>query len=69
MCQTHFVNSFLFIVFQCDNCSILQYRDQLRQDLIPMTRHIYVALIVAYARLGNFDMAKQVMVFTDENVL
>jgi pentatricopeptide repeat protein len=25
-----------------------------------MTRNIYVALIVAYARLGNFDMAKQV---------
>ncbi|OEL36115.1 Pentatricopeptide repeat-containing protein [Dichanthelium oligosanthes] len=28
---------------------------------IQMTRHIYMALINAYARLGNFDMAKQVL--------
>ncbi|CAD6248178.1 unnamed protein product [Miscanthus lutarioriparius] len=54
--------TFSYLIANCESEeNISKYRDQLRQDLIPMTRHIYVALIVAYTRLGNFDMAKQVL--------
>jgi hypothetical protein len=45
------------------NCWLLnywQYLDELRQDGIQMTKHAYMALVNAYSRLGNFDMAKQV---------
>ncbi|AQK68194.1 pentatricopeptide repeat-containing protein At4g04790, mitochondrial [Zea mays] len=54
--------TFSYLIANCESEeNISKYCDQLRQDLIPMTRNIYVALIVAYARLGNFDMAKQVL--------
>ncbi|KAJ1277772.1 hypothetical protein BS78_04G028900 [Paspalum vaginatum] len=54
--------TFSYLIVNCESdVNISKYLDQLRQDGIQMTRHIYVALIYAYARLGNFDMAKQVL--------
>ncbi|WVZ77992.1 hypothetical protein U9M48_025776, partial [Paspalum notatum var. saurae] len=54
--------TFSYLIVNCESEeNISKYLDQLRQDGIQMTKHIYVALIYAYARLGNFDMAKQVL--------
>ncbi|KAG2648324.1 hypothetical protein PVAP13_1NG042515 [Panicum virgatum] len=54
--------TFSYLILNCESEeSIAKYHDQLRQDGIQMTKHIYVALINAYTRLGNFDMAKQVL--------
>nr|XP_034598491.1 pentatricopeptide repeat-containing protein At4g04790, mitochondrial isoform X3 [Setaria viridis] len=54
--------TFSYLIVNCESEEdISKYHDQLRQDGIQMTRNIYMALINAYARLGNFDMAKQVL--------
>ncbi|CAL4890174.1 unnamed protein product [Urochloa decumbens] len=54
--------TFSYLIVNCESEEdISKYHDQLRQDGIQMTRHTYMALINAYARLGNFDMAKQVL--------
>ncbi|XP_062218123.1 pentatricopeptide repeat-containing protein At4g04790, mitochondrial-like isoform X2 [Phragmites australis] len=54
--------TFSYLIVNCESEeNISKYRDQLRQDVIPMTRHIYMALVNAYSRLGNFDMAKQIL--------
>ncbi|KAL5207009.1 hypothetical protein ABZP36_031444 [Zizania latifolia] len=54
--------TFSYLILNCDSEEkISKYHDQLRQDGIHMSKHIYMALINAYSRLGNFDMAKQVI--------
>ncbi|CAN6234102.1 unnamed protein product [Urochloa humidicola] len=54
--------TFSYLIVNCESEEdISKYHDQLRQDGIQMTRNIYMSLINAYARLGNFDMAKQVL--------
>jgi len=54
--------TFSYLILNCESEeNIAKYHDQLRQDGIQMTKHIYVALINAYTRFGNFDMAKQVL--------
>ncbi|KAE8779586.1 pentatricopeptide repeat-containing protein [Hordeum vulgare] len=53
--------TFSYLISNCD-CEekISKYLDELRRDGVQMTKHAYMALINAYSRLGNFDMAKQV---------
>ncbi|BAH91516.1 Os02g0132600 [Oryza sativa Japonica Group] len=54
--------TYCYLIFNCEfEEKISEYLDQLRQDGIHMSKHIYMSLVSAYARLGNFDMAKQVL--------
>lgn len=39
----------------------MQYRDEMRHTGIEFTKYVYMALINAYAKFGNFEMAKQVI--------
>ncbi|RWW26485.1 hypothetical protein GW17_00009134 [Ensete ventricosum] len=41
------------------NC--MQYRDDMHHSGIEFTKYVYMALINAYAKFGNFEMAKQVI--------
>uniref|UniRef100_A0ACD5V7N1 Uncharacterized protein n=1 Tax=Avena sativa TaxID=4498 RepID=A0ACD5V7N1_AVESA len=53
--------TFSYLILNCDSEEkVSKYLDELQQDGIQMTKHAYMALINAYSRLGNFDMAKQV---------
>lgn len=38
----------------------LQYRDEMRLAGVEKTKHVYMAFINAYAKFGNFELAKQV---------
>lgn len=59
--------TFSYLILNCESEEkISKYHDELRQDGIQMTKHTYMALINAYSRLGNFDMAKQVLL--DEEI-
>ncbi|CAM0947167.1 unnamed protein product [Alopecurus aequalis] len=54
--------TFSYLISNCDSEEkVSKYLDELRQDGIQMTKYVYMALINAYSRLGNFDMAKQVV--------
>ncbi|TVU33514.1 hypothetical protein EJB05_25337 [Eragrostis curvula] len=54
--------TFSYLIMNCESEeTISKYHDQLRHDGVLMTKHIYMALINAYSRLGNFDMAKQIL--------
>uniref|UniRef100_J3L9D1 PROP1-like PPR domain-containing protein n=2 Tax=Oryza brachyantha TaxID=4533 RepID=J3L9D1_ORYBR len=54
--------TFSYLIFNCESEEkISEYLDQIRQDGIYMSKHIYMSLVSAYARHGNFDMAKQVL--------
>lgn len=54
--------TFSYLILNCDSEEkVSKYLDELRQDGIQMTKHVYMALINAYSRLGNFNMAKQVV--------
>ncbi|KAF0925028.1 hypothetical protein E2562_015336 [Oryza meyeriana var. granulata] len=54
--------TFNYLILNCESEEkISEYHDQLRQEGIHMSKHIYMSLVSAYARLGNFDMAKQVL--------
>ncbi|KAF8685933.1 hypothetical protein HU200_043855 [Digitaria exilis] len=54
--------TFGYLIANCESEeNISKYLDQLRQDGIQMTKHLYMSLINAYSRLGNFEMAKQVL--------
>uniref|UniRef100_A0A0D9VBU8 Pentacotripeptide-repeat region of PRORP domain-containing protein n=1 Tax=Leersia perrieri TaxID=77586 RepID=A0A0D9VBU8_9ORYZ len=54
--------TFSYLIFNCESEEkISEYHNQLRQDGIHMSKHIYMSVVGAYARLGNFDMAKQVL--------
>lgn len=54
--------TFSYLILNCDSEEkVSKYLDELRQDGIQMTKHAYMALVNAYSRLGNFDMAKQVV--------
>uniref|UniRef100_A0A6V7QU75 PROP1-like PPR domain-containing protein n=1 Tax=Ananas comosus var. bracteatus TaxID=296719 RepID=A0A6V7QU75_ANACO len=54
--------TFSYLIFNCDREEdIIKYHDQLRQAGIQITKHVIMALINAFAKLGNFEMAKQVV--------
>ncbi|XP_020103788.1 pentatricopeptide repeat-containing protein At4g04790, mitochondrial-like isoform X2 [Ananas comosus] len=54
--------TFSYLIFNCDREEdIIKYHDQLRQAGIQITKHVTMALINAFAKLGNFEMAKQVV--------
>ncbi|KAL6629199.1 hypothetical protein ACP70R_028964 [Stipagrostis hirtigluma subsp. patula] len=53
--------TFSYLISNCESEEdISKYHDQLRKDGIQMTKHIYMAFVNAYSRLGNFDRAKEV---------
>ncbi|XP_073009234.1 pentatricopeptide repeat-containing protein At4g21880, mitochondrial-like isoform X5 [Typha latifolia] len=54
--------TFSYLISNCD-CEedIVKYYEKLRLAGVFSTKHVYMALINAYAKLRNFDMAKQVV--------
>lgn len=39
----------------------MQYREQMCHSEVGFTKYIYMTLVNAYAKFGNFEMAKQVI--------
>ncbi|CAL9083008.1 unnamed protein product [Musa acuminata var. zebrina] len=52
--------SYLIANCKCEE-DIVKYRDEMRHSGIEFTKYVYMALINAYAKFGNFEMAKQVV--------
>lgn len=48
---------------------VLQYQEELDLASVPATKHVYMALINAYAACGEFDKAKKVMPVEQVNLL
>ncbi|XP_039132079.1 pentatricopeptide repeat-containing protein At4g04790, mitochondrial-like [Dioscorea cayenensis subsp. rotundata] len=56
--------SYLISNCKCEN-DIIKYQKDLQNSGVLLSKHIYMALINAYANLGKFDMAKKVILDKD----
>ncbi|KAJ9568091.1 hypothetical protein OSB04_004057 [Centaurea solstitialis] len=55
-------HTFSYIIGNCSSeDDIIKYRKELDESNVPTTKHIYMALINAYAACGLFQKAKQVL--------
>ncbi|KAG6526381.1 hypothetical protein ZIOFF_016364 [Zingiber officinale] len=52
--------SYLIANCECEE-DIVKYREQMCRSEVGFTKYIYMSLVNAYAKFGNFEMAKQII--------
>lgn len=58
--------TFSYLISNCEyEKDIVKYREEMRHAGVLVTKHVYMALINAFAKFGNFKMAKEIVLDQD----
>ncbi|EHA8590375.1 Pentatricopeptide repeat-containing protein [Cocos nucifera] len=58
--------TFSYLISNCESeKDIVKYREEMQRAGLQVTKHVYMALINAYANFGNFKLAKEIILDHD----